>query len=260
MNAIQTNCPWLLRYLAACTVIAKGFPLPDMPVETTQNEEGEDAAAPKEPKKYTLPKNLMNKIIKIIEEEKGNYSDPITEFIEALFVRFDFDAAQACLGECAKLLATDFFLEGFRASFLEAARRLVFETHCRIYTNLSLVDVAEKLGMPVDEAERWTVDLIRSANLEAKIDSDTSTMIMAKETPQVYQQIIDSTKDLTYRSYQLFNKIRHAKNKGRNNNSSSNNNINNNGAGGHQKGSSRHHHNANSGRQNQSSGSSKPKW
>ena len=206
LNAIQTNCPWLVRYLAACTIMAKGLPLPEVPIE--QDENGKPV------KKHLLPKNLIRKVIHIIKEEKSNYSDPITDFIEALFVRFDFAAAQDCLEECAKLCATDFFLSGFRNTFLEAARRLIFETHCRIHTTLSLQDVATSLKMTDEEAERWTVDLIRSANLEAKIDSDAGAIVLTKDAPEVYQRIVDQTKDLTYRSYQVFNKIRHVKNKG----------------------------------------------
>lgn len=38
--------------------------------------------------------------------------------------------------------------------------------------------LAEKLNLNYDEAERWIVNLIRTSKLEAKIDSETGTIIM----------------------------------------------------------------------------------
>lgn len=38
--------------------------------------------------------------------------------------------------------------------------------------------LAEKLNMNYDEAEMWIMNLVRSSKLEAKIDSDSGTLIM----------------------------------------------------------------------------------
>lgn len=38
--------------------------------------------------------------------------------------------------------------------------------------------LAEKLDMSYDEAERWIVNLVRNAKLDAKIDSKSGTVIM----------------------------------------------------------------------------------
>jgi hypothetical protein len=36
----------------------------------------------------------MKDLIRVIEQEAYEYSDPITQFLECLFVRYDFEGAQ----------------------------------------------------------------------------------------------------------------------------------------------------------------------
>lgn len=38
--------------------------------------------------------------MKVIQQESYTYKDPITEFLECLYVNFDFDGAQQKLREC----------------------------------------------------------------------------------------------------------------------------------------------------------------
>eukprot|EP00953_Heterococcus_sp_UTEX-ZZ885_P015242 8592-Heterococcus_DN1.PRE.2 len=73
-QAIQTNCPWLLRYLVTAIILTK----------TSSNRR----------------QNIMADLIKVLEQEQGNYSDPITDFLECLYVHFDFDGAMARCKEC----------------------------------------------------------------------------------------------------------------------------------------------------------------
>ena len=46
--------------------------------------------------------------------------------------------------------------------------------------------MAQKLGMEPDAAERWIVNLIRNARLDAKIDSKTNQVMMTSQYPTVY--------------------------------------------------------------------------
>ena len=39
-------------------------------------------------------RNAMKDLIRFIEQEAYEYSDPITQFLECLFVRYDFEGAQ----------------------------------------------------------------------------------------------------------------------------------------------------------------------
>ncbi|KAH8506593.1 hypothetical protein H0E87_013412, partial [Populus deltoides] len=47
--------------------------------------------------------------------------------------------------------------------------------------------LAEKLNLNYEEAERWIVNLIRNSKLDAKIDSQSGTVIMEPNHPNVSQ-------------------------------------------------------------------------
>ena len=63
--------------------------------------------------------------------------------------------------------------------------------------------LAEKLNMSSDEAERWIVNLIRNANLDAKIDSQEGTVVMGSQILSPYQTVIEKTKNLFNRTQSL---------------------------------------------------------
>ena len=46
----------------------------------------------------------MLDLVKVIQEESYTYRDPITSFIEDLYVKFDFDSGQQKLRECEDVL------------------------------------------------------------------------------------------------------------------------------------------------------------
>lgn len=177
LNAIQTACPHILRYLTAAVITNK------------------------------RRRVMMKDMVKVIVQECYTYRDPITEFIEALYVNYDFDGAQVKLRECEKVLANDFFLVGCRDEFIENARLFIFETYCRIHQCIDIGMLAEKLNMDKEAAEKWIVNLIRNARLDAKIDSKANTVIMGAQYPSVYQKVIEKTKGLSFRSSVLANNL-----------------------------------------------------
>lgn len=130
LNAIQINARHLLRYLAVAVVVNK--------------------------KKRVALKDL----IRAIQQESYEYSDPITQFLECVFVNYDFDGAQQKLRECEEVLDNDFFLAVVKEEFMENARLFIFETYCRIHQSISIALLAERLGMDQEAAEKWIANLI----------------------------------------------------------------------------------------------------
>ena len=118
-------------------------------------------------------------------------------------MKFHFDAAQTTLAACDKALRSDYFLCNCADAFMEDARLFVFETYCRIHTKIDIDMLAGKLVMDRERAERWVVDLIRGALLDAKIDSQDSCVVMGTDQNTVYSQVIDKTRDLSNRSAAL---------------------------------------------------------
>ena len=173
MNALTTNCPHMLRYLAAAVITNK------------------------------RRRNKLEELVKVIQQERYAYSDPITEFLECLYVNFDFESAQQKLRDCEAVLDNDYFLAATKDEFIENARLFVFETYCRIHQCIDIALLAEKLNMDPEAAERWIVNLVREANLDAKIDSNKHQVLMGVQRPNIYQQVIEKTQGLAFRSYVL---------------------------------------------------------
>lgn len=63
--------------------------------------------------------------------------------------------------------------------------------------------LAEKLNMSPEEAERWIVNLIRNARLDAKIDSKFGHVVMGTQAVSPYQQLIEKTKAMAIRTQVL---------------------------------------------------------
>lgn len=184
LQAIQTNCPWLLRYLTAAVVINK--------------------------RRRSTLKDLVRVVAQDARENGGVLADPITKFVENLYSNFDFDAAQATLADCDKALKADYFLCNSREAFMEVSFEICFETYCRIHTKIDVHLLATKLNSESNEkAERWIVDLIRQAKLDAKIDSVSNCVVMRNNSPSVYAQVLEKTRDLQIRTAAIVNTLDH---------------------------------------------------
>uniref|UniRef100_A0A7S0N9X6 Eukaryotic translation initiation factor 3 subunit E n=1 Tax=Chlamydomonas leiostraca TaxID=1034604 RepID=A0A7S0N9X6_9CHLO len=175
LAAIQINAQHLLRYLAAAVVVNK--------------------------RRRTVLKDL----IRTIQQEAYEYSDPVTQFLESLFVHYDFDGAQQQLKECEDVIDNDFFLTACKEEFVENARLFIFETYCRIHQTIDIKLLAGRLNMDIEAAEKWIANLILNARLNAKIDSKSGTVVMGTQTQSVHEQLIERSKQLSVRTFMLAN-------------------------------------------------------
>jgi translation initiation factor 3 subunit E len=117
LTAIQMACPHVLRYLTVAVVTNK------------------------------KKKNQMKDLIRVIEQEQYQYTDPITQFIEALHIQCDFSAAEATLKLAEQVLERDVFLRSLKDEFVENARLYIFESYCKIHNCMDLKLLAEKLSL-----------------------------------------------------------------------------------------------------------------
>jgi len=170
LSIISLSCPHLFRYVGACLILNKRLKL------------------------------VLFDTVKVLQHECGSYSDPITRFLLVLYTDMDFDEAQRELQKCKLVCKGDYFLSSHWVEFEENARLLIFERYCRIHQCININMIAEKLNMAPEEAELWIVKLIQSAKLDARIDSEKSRVVMSKAPPSVYQQVIEKTKNLSFRS------------------------------------------------------------
>lgn len=73
LNAIQTNAPHLLRYLATAFIVNK------------------------------RRRPQFKEFIKVIQQEHHSVDDPITQFLACIYVNYDFDGAQKKMKECEEV-------------------------------------------------------------------------------------------------------------------------------------------------------------
>lgn len=195
-QAITTNAPHLLRYLTAAVLLCKR--------RITKKAASSSSSE---------ARRLMKSLINIMQD--CDYSDPIVEFVNCLCVKFDFESAQTKLQECESVLNSDFFLCQQTQLFMEEARVFVFENYCRIHNKIDLSALGTKLAMNKEEAERWIVDLIRNADLDAKIDSEQGCVVMGGSHQNIYEQVMQRTQDLNVRSATLVQNLTNMMNEAR---------------------------------------------
>ncbi|KAI0128997.1 eukaryotic translation initiation factor 3 subunit E [Xylariales sp. AK1849] len=180
INSIQTSCPWVLRYLTAVVITGRG---------RTRNS-------------GQYQKQLKD-IIRIVKQESYEYTDPVTDFVRALYIDFDFEEAQRQLSLAGEILKSDFFLISTADAFVDAARHLISESYCKIHARIDIKDLSARLGLGQDEGEKWIVNLIRDTRVDAKIDYKEGTVVMNHPPSSVYQQVIERTKGAFFRTQVL---------------------------------------------------------
>lgn len=111
------------------------------------------------------------------------------------------------LKECEKVLEADYFLAALKDDFVEAARIAIFETYCRLHSCIDISMLATRLSMDQAAAERWIVNLISNARLNAKIDSQLGTVVMGSQQQSPYDQLMERAQSMAARTYMLSNGV-----------------------------------------------------
>lgn len=199
-QTIQNMCPWLLRYFVVAALLS------------------------------SRRKAILKDILNDIKNTAYLYSDPILSFVSTLYLEFDIDATQQKLKESLLIMKNDFFLCLHADKFADMAKMLMCEMYCTLYARVELKALADKLEVCEDDAEKWMVSMVQnngvstvttneesdgtgavtgvstvlsSMVLDARIDSSKQQVIIAPPAQNVYQQVVDRTRDLTARSTML---------------------------------------------------------
>ncbi|GAA5952164.1 hypothetical protein JCM8115_003520 [Rhodotorula mucilaginosa] len=194
LNTIQTAAPWLLRYLVAAVVISRKSTL--------------RSAGPASAGNSARSREAVRDVIRALGQEQYQYHDAVTEFLRKLYSEVDFEGAREEMSRCdAAELDDDFFLQEFKAEFVENARYLVSEAYCKIHHRIDIGELSDRLGLSREEGERWIVDLVRDARLDAKIDLKENIVQMNHADTPVYQSVIEKSRGLLFRSQAMASAI-----------------------------------------------------
>lgn len=181
LQTLENLCPWMLRYYTLTCIVG------------------------------SKKRNTMRDLLLEIQHLKHVYSDPITQFIEALYQDFDFELAQVKLKESQEIIKNDFFMHIHADRFMQEARMVICEVYCTINRRIDLSSLSQKLELTEDEAEKWMVDMVQKSSSpslhNAKIDSSGKQVIMSPPNKGGQQEIVDRTRDLTVRSGMLSSNI-----------------------------------------------------
>jgi len=180
LSAIQVSAPHLIRYLGCALLLLKN---------------------------NTKSKSNLNNLVPVFNKDISEYSDSLTEFVKILFGEFDFKKAQQKIKDFPKEFTNDYFLAKRTDQIINNAQTLFFEAFCKVYRKVNIKMVAEYLGVNQEEAEVWIVNLIRNANMEAKIDLEKGILALTYSQPQIYEQVLTKTRDLIPRTTILVNNI-----------------------------------------------------
>ena len=121
INTIQTSCPWILRYLVAAVITNRNRPV---------GKAGFSG--------YGNYQKQLKDLVRIVRQEGYEYNDPVTSFVKALYVDFDFEESQKRLAEADEIMRSDFFLVASSDAFLDAARHLISESYCKIHQRIDI--------------------------------------------------------------------------------------------------------------------------
>ncbi|CEP21761.1 unnamed protein product [Cyberlindnera jadinii] len=183
LSTIQAACPWILRYLVAAVV-------------------GSESSTKSNLSNPNFQKKLKD-LIRIVDQEQYEYNDPLTGFIKALYIDFDFEEANNKLNESLVIFKTDFFLANVSDIFVKNARHLIAEVYCRVHNRIDLNDFSKFLNLSRDDGEKWIANLIKQTKMNAKIDEAAGSVSFEHPSGNVYQHVIEKTKGLSFKANQI---------------------------------------------------------
>lgn len=166
LNMITIACPWLLRYIIVASILQKD-------------------------------RSPFNSIVKnLITPETRAMGDPFVDFVGYLLVDFDFPSAQSALRDCLSAIAMDKFLDTMTnySEFINAARGIIFDVFASVHSKIDLNQLADQLGLSVEDAERWVTHRVTS-RLKAKVDSQSATVEIVYSTHSLHDNIANVVKD-----------------------------------------------------------------
>ena len=72
---------------------------------------------------------------------------------------------------------------------------------------IDLKSLSKQLGMEKDVTEKWIVNLIRNARLNARIDSEAGTVVIKNQSLSSYEQLLEKARSLSLRTFGLANTV-----------------------------------------------------
>ncbi|CDW72405.1 UNKNOWN [Stylonychia lemnae] len=173
LNIIQIKSQYLLRYLVASLLLKREVD------------------------------ELLETALPIILQEKDQYSDVFTEFIEALYEDFDFDRAQSLVQKIAEEAQNDLLLKNFATQLQNQAGLLVYEVKSQIYKSVDLSQLAADTGKDHTEALHLLEENMKEEGFSVDVTPDQKTFTLVGQLADTKGRIEMKTNLMVQRTIQL---------------------------------------------------------
>ncbi|KAJ3301758.1 Eukaryotic translation initiation factor 3 subunit E [Kappamyces sp. JEL0829] len=173
INAIQTTCPSLERYIAYLLVL--------------------------DPSRSRSPH--FKDIAKLIHSDAHLYSDAFTRLVSTV-LNVNFVDATAALGETVGIFGSDYFLPAsLKDAFLKSARLFVFELYSRIHSSVSFESAAKLLHLSLDQVKPSLQSMAGSLAVSMVLDNHTATFKVAR--PTIHEVVAQKTAAMAARAHAI---------------------------------------------------------
>lgn len=179
LNAIISSAPHLFRYLIAFTVMS----IRQNPAQ--QQSQNTPAYLIRRP-------NQLKELVRVLTNEQKNLNDPFVDFLLALYVDFDFNAAVKALNAIVPVIANDYFLndQQLQADFFLSAKALLVDGYARLHTNITnaSINAALPLNLPHIDNTITITDESNSAVTSASLSKQPFSKTLANKMRNLSKQ------------------------------------------------------------------------
>lgn len=132
-------------------------------------------------------------MVKIVAKKNTKIEDPISKFIELLFVNVDFEASISQLLSLEQVLKNDYFLSSSTDEFMNISKQLIFENYIRTHKKVNVKEFSSKLKVS-QELEGWTNEILKNAGLNGTFKDGFLAMdIQYPNYQKVIQEKLESS-------------------------------------------------------------------
>lgn len=119
-TVIQLICPYIERYLAVSLILNKAL---------HKNRKFD---------LFTFVEAIRRKVFK--------YADPFVDYLNALYIEFDFKDAQEKIELIRKCIQEDVLLKPLESRIIENCYFLYFKVYCKVYERVPISEIASLIG------------------------------------------------------------------------------------------------------------------
>lgn len=172
MSTVQAVCPWILRYLVVAVLVS--------PTTSRYNN------------------RRIKELVRVTQQELYEFSDPVIDFVQALFVNYEFDGVSQKLELALQVLENDYFAAAYGPKLRETAYTLATDLLLRIHDKLPIDTLVDVLG--IDASSDFVQRFVQARQ---DVIQTGSLLQQSHPRPTIHQVVAEKTKLLDQRIHQL---------------------------------------------------------